>query len=309
MSHVIEAPEVTGPVVGEGVAAPFPGIDKLRSMHNALSRRLREEKGSDSLWRDVLAFLERARRTGGVLESDEDRAAAQAVLNVWVSTLCREGRETPEAILDEFTDVSAESLSTADCPYPGLQPYTDEMLRTRRFLAVVGPAGCGKTSLIEAGLIPALKNGAEPGSGGWRYLGPMRPGRDALAELVRLARPEQAGVESWVAEQVRKIREAPGHLAVLLGESGDAPAFLVVDPFERCFAVAAAEANSFAAALAAGLRWRAIGSRKSWRWPERKRRSGSGPSSARSAWTTPGRRRSRPMPRAGCSGGRWSRRS
>src|SRR5512144_1969088 len=61
-------------------------------------------------------------------------------------------------------------------PYPGLRPFrsdesdiffgreaqTDEMvqrLKTSRFLAVVGTSGCGKSSLVRAGLLAALETG------------------------------------------------------------------------------------------------------------------------------------------------------
>src|SRR5215207_9973090 len=56
------------------------------------------------------------------------------------------------------------------------------------FLAVLGASGSGKSSLVRAGLIPALKGGALPGSERWRYI-VMKPGDrplDALA--VALAR-------------------------------------------------------------------------------------------------------------------------
>src|SRR5262249_2187012 len=43
-----------------------------------------------------------------------------------------------------------------------------ERLRETRFLAVVGPSGSGKSSLVRAGLVPALRRGALPGSDTWR---------------------------------------------------------------------------------------------------------------------------------------------
>ena len=68
-------------------------------------------------------------------------------------------------------------------PFPGLRPFepehsalffgrdeqTDELLRrlqSARFLAVVGDSGSGKSSLVRAGLIPALQRGymADAGS-------------------------------------------------------------------------------------------------------------------------------------------------
>src|SRR4051794_37354803 len=66
--------------------------------------------------------------------------------------------------------------SLPDNPFVGLRPYKSEesvlffgrhkqivellqQLHRTRFLAVVGSSGCGKSSLIRAGLIPKLKAG------------------------------------------------------------------------------------------------------------------------------------------------------
>ena len=63
-----------------------------------------------------------------------------------------------------------------ESPYPGLRPFEVEeaplfygrgthivgmlkILREHHFLAVVGSSGCGKSSLIRAGFLPALESG------------------------------------------------------------------------------------------------------------------------------------------------------
>ena len=57
-----------------------------------------------------------------------------------------------------------------------------EKLKTSRFLAVLGPSGSGKSSLVRAGLMPALRT-ARARSRGWtiRVLVPGRAAADALA--------------------------------------------------------------------------------------------------------------------------------
>ncbi len=70
-------------------------------------------------------------------------------------------------------------------PYMGLSPFTEkeaefffgrrhlvegleEALRARpRFLLVMGPSGSGKSSVVQAGLIPQLRRGSVPGSDRW----------------------------------------------------------------------------------------------------------------------------------------------
>jgi len=53
-----------------------------------------------------------------------------------------------------------------------------------QFLAVVGPSGSGKSSLVRAGLIPALASSILPGSAAW-ITAIMRPGAHPLRELDR----------------------------------------------------------------------------------------------------------------------------
>jgi WD40 repeat protein/serine/threonine protein kinase len=52
-----------------------------------------------------------------------------------------------------------------------------------RFLAIVGPSGSGKSSVVKAGLIPSLKRGALLGSEDWFYV-EMLPGSNPIMELV-----------------------------------------------------------------------------------------------------------------------------
>jgi len=84
------------------------------------------------------------------------------------------------------------------CPYPGMVPFglgqalffgrereTEQilhLLRLHPFLAVIGPSGSGKSSLVFAGLVPALARSSLFGPGGWRTH-TLRPGGAPLTEL------------------------------------------------------------------------------------------------------------------------------
>ena len=78
----------------------------------------------------------------------------------------------------------AETYTPAENPYKGLQAFgeadaadfygrdalVDELVRAvgeRRLVAVVGPSGIGKSSVVKAGLVPALRGGGPVGSGRW----------------------------------------------------------------------------------------------------------------------------------------------
>ena len=51
-------------------------------------------------------------------------------------------------------------------------------------VGILGPSGIGKSSLLRAGVLPALSAGVLPGSGGWRQV-LLRPGEHPNAELSR----------------------------------------------------------------------------------------------------------------------------
>ena len=59
---------------------------------------------------------------------------------------------------------------------------TRSLIGGDRFLAVVGPSGSGKSSVVKAGFVPALRKGALPGSEQW-FITEMVPGAHPLEEL------------------------------------------------------------------------------------------------------------------------------
>ncbi len=70
-------------------------------------------------------------------------------------------------------------------------------------LAVIGPSGSGKSSAVRAGLVPALAEGALPGSERWRQV-LMRPGAHPLAELER-ALPDGREHALLVVDQFEEV--------------------------------------------------------------------------------------------------------
>jgi hypothetical protein len=58
-----------------------------------------------------------------------------------------------------------------------------------RLLTILGPSGVGKSSLIMAGLLPHLQQGALLGSKDWVYLDPLLPGKHPLEALASTLKP------------------------------------------------------------------------------------------------------------------------
>jgi ABC-type glutathione transport system ATPase component len=86
---------------------------------------------------------------------------------------------------------------------------TDELSRRlagHRFLAVVGTSGSGKSSLVRAGLLPALDRGYLAGATSRWRIAFMRPGMapiDNLADALRGEEPQQASIEGADAATLR----------------------------------------------------------------------------------------------------------
>jgi WD40 repeat protein len=140
------------------------------------------------------------------------------------------------------------------CPYRGLLTFDEEhagfffgrdadvqrlieKLKATRFLAVIGASGSGKSSVVRAGLIPALRQGALPESHTWaiRVLTPgAHPLTSLAAQLLRLY-PQDA-MQKTLDQMMDDARSL--HLAVSLAMA-ERPAgervMWVIDQFEEVF--------------------------------------------------------------------------
>ena len=118
----------------------------------------------------------------------------------------------------------------------GRQEHVDELLgrlEETTFLAVVGLSGSGKSSLVFAGLVPALERGHLTGAGATWKIAEMRPGSDPLGALLRcLDRTIGA-----VPEREAQLRSGPLGLidASCTGRGESENLLLVVDQFEELF--------------------------------------------------------------------------
>ncbi len=243
---------------------PFPSLTALRTTHNTLLDAHRTQADRATFWPEVERFIERGRATGALLDNEEDRWAAQSLLDYWSATGYSVGRTMPDAALADFDPTLAPEIPDDRCPYVGLaafrefqEPYffgrrqlVESLLAkvaTERLIAVVGPSGSGKSSIVLAGLLPALKTGglaaqdATATSDQWRYSERMVPGSDPLANLERAILPKESGEPLDVTLAAKFVsvadgcRREPDYLVTLLNETGQEPFVLVIDQFEELF--------------------------------------------------------------------------
>ena len=114
-------------------------------------------------------------------------------------------------------------------------------LEQTRFLAVVGPSGSGKSSVVRAGLIPALRRGAIAGSEAWPIVD-MFPGAHPLdgleAALLRAAPDPPASL----MEQLERDEHGLHRAVLRVLPSDGSELVLVIDQFEEVFTLVEDEA-------------------------------------------------------------------
>jgi WD40 repeat protein len=118
-------------------------------------------------------------------------------------------------------------------------------------LAVVGPSGSGKSSLLRAGLIPRLRTGSLARPDG-RPVVLITPGDAPLSCLAEALAPHVQGGQEEPALVAQALREAPERYASTIGRGEDSPA-IIVDQFEETFTAEAGETGrqEFISALSA----------------------------------------------------------
>ncbi|GAA2625611.1 hypothetical protein GCM10010425_22660 [Streptomyces spororaveus] len=145
---------------------------------------------------------------------------------------------TPTQVLREIRPELAEREV---CPYRGLEPFTAEhtqwfegrkdavrqvltnLAQQRGITLLLGPSGSGKSSLVQAGVLPALAAGELPGSDSWLPV-LTRPRQDLLSEIERAGLPgaDSDGIAAAVA---RRLSAEPTSQRIVL----------IIDQFEELF--------------------------------------------------------------------------
>ncbi len=143
-------------------------------------------------------------------------------------------------------------------PYVGLRPFRDDenllffgrdeqtlellqRLHANRFVAVVGSSGSGKSSLIRAGLIPALKGGFLVENSSQWLIAIMKPGQNPVynlaATILSQINPkiETSEIQAFVIRIKKEGVSAILDVIEPLRENKNSNFFLLIDQFEELF--------------------------------------------------------------------------
>ncbi len=140
-------------------------------------------------------------------------------------------------------------------PYRGLRPFEEadaayfygrqmlvahliDRLRAEavegRFLAIVGPSGSGKSSVVRAGVIPALRRGELPGSEDW-FIAKMVPGAHPFDALATALLSVAFNPPDRLADMLRDDPRGLLKVANRIFPDEAARLVLVIDQFEELF--------------------------------------------------------------------------
>jgi basic membrane lipoprotein Med (substrate-binding protein (PBP1-ABC) superfamily)/DNA-binding SARP family transcriptional activator len=158
--------------------------------------------------------------------------------------------------LEERTPQTSEqgrfATSPEPNPYKGLRPFGEddvtvffgrerlvaEVMRRiaqgTRLLALVGPSGSGKSSVVRAGVIPAIRKGGPSGNAKW-LVAQMVPGSQPFAELEAALLRSSLDAPATLRQQLEATDSGLLRAALRMLPDRDTRLLLVIDQFEELF--------------------------------------------------------------------------
>jgi DNA-binding SARP family transcriptional activator len=158
--------------------------------------------------------------------------------------------------LRAFEELDAADFFGREALIDRLVVRLGEVVRAAGLLVIVGPSGSGKSSVVRAGLIPALRAGALPGSDGWRVVS-MFPGSRPFEELAAGLRSIAGGDTPVALPSATALAADPATLGAAIDrlDAAVGRVVLVIDQLEELWTVTSDPGvpDAFLDALATGL--------------------------------------------------------
>jgi len=162
--------------------------------------------------------------------------------------------EQVSILLTQITSTFQPKGFDGRCPYKGLDVFEEEdtdlffgreklvedlvnRVKVSRTIFITGSSGSGKSSLVRAGLMPALKQGVIKNSDRWLYE-TMKPGPDALTQLGRVASGLAGTLGAGEEIRTKGLSDATilaQWCEVALKDSREKRVVIFIDQFEEVF--------------------------------------------------------------------------
>ena len=227
-------------MIQQHVSTPMPSLAARRSgLPAALDAVIARAtaKNPDERYSDAISFFH------------DFRQATGRMVDTHTVAITYEEEETEIEIANPFKGLRAFNEADAE-NFFGRETLVQQLLARlgeggdlSRFLAVIGPSGSGKSSVVRAGLVPALRRGGLPGSENW-FIVDMLPGKHPLEELeASLLRVAVNPPPSLLAQLKDGNRGLLRAVRRILPADDSVELVLVIDQFEEVFTLVEDEAE------------------------------------------------------------------
>lgn len=234
----------------------------LPSAYDGIIQRATAKRPTDR-YPDVLHLLMDWQRATTLGHSASTHQLLSTTLSM-VTPFLSDAPVATDASSMEATDAAtAADFAQVENPYKGLRAFSQadvadffgrkaltERLLERlaeeradaRFLAVVGPSGSGKSSVVSAGLVPALRRGGLPGSEQWfvaEILPSTHPFDELELALLKIATAQPPDLREHLDRDARGLVRAA---RLILPDDTESELLLVIDQFEELWTLVEEEA-------------------------------------------------------------------
>lgn len=216
------------------LSEPLPDISEVRpdlppALNSVIQRAT--AKHPDDRYADILAMVTDFRH---MVKYEVDGSTLGTRTIITSTGIAMPAPENPYKGLRAFQQADTADFFGRESLTQSLIGMLNETGEFARFLAVVGPSGSGKSSVVKAGVLPALRRGALPGSEDW-FVVEMVPSTDPMEELeaalLRIAVNPPQSLLAQLNEDERGLLRA---IKRVLPED-DTELVILIDQFEELF--------------------------------------------------------------------------
>jgi WD40 repeat protein/serine/threonine protein kinase len=220
------------------IHTPLPSIKQFRPdlsdeadevLHRATA------KNPQNRYQDVMEFERAFRHSLGVVSRPVEADAFADLLDADLTPLQLTEIGNPYRGLRAFQEADADVFFGRESLTASLLERLQASNTAGRFIALVGPSGIGKSSVVRAGLLPALRRGEVNGSDRW-FMVEMLPGEHPLEELEAGLLRVAVNPPDTLYEQLRSDeRGLVRAIKRCLPDDEETELLLFIDQFEEAF--------------------------------------------------------------------------